>query len=360
MPKHHRKVKKYVQKKAFTSPGTLAYVGKEVPIDTVVKLVEFNEEMYQQKIVRVMSECHPDFNENHTNWLDVDGVHEVSIIEAIGKHYHLHPLLLEDVLNTEQKPKLEHFGEHNIFVIMKMLQYNELINEIESEHVGLVLGKNYVISFQEVHKSDVFGAIFERLKASVGKTRKGKADYLFYSLCDLVIDNYYVVIEKFSEKLEELEIKIIENPHPNDQTLLYELRRSLMQIRKAILPLRDIFGALTREDSQLIQPSTNIYLRDVYDHVLQTLETIESYREMIENIQNIYLTSLSNKMNSVMKTLTVFTAIFMPLTFIAGVYGMNFENMPELRNPHGYFYTLGSMVIIGIVFWVYFKWKKYV
>jgi magnesium transporter len=316
--------------------------------------------MYQQKEVKTISDCRIEPNENHVNWLDVDGVHEASIIEAIGKQYHLHPLLLEDVLNTEQKPKLEHFGEQNIFVVMKMLQFNDETNEVESEHVALVLGKNYLISFQELHKSDVFVAIFERLKASVGKTRKGKADYLFYSLCDLVVDNYFVTLEKFSEKLEELEIKIIENPHKDDQTILYELRRELMQIRKAVLPLRDIFGSLTRDTSELIHASTIIYLRDVYDHILQILESIETYREMIENIQNIYLTSLSNKMNSVMKTLTVFTAIFMPLTFIAGIYGMNFDNMPELKQPNGYFYTLGGMVLISIAFWIYFKWKKYV
>ena len=360
MSKRHKKDKKYVQKKVFTSPGTLEYVGKDVPIDTVVKLVEFNDEIYQQKIVKSISDCQLSPIETHVNWLDVDGVHEVPIIEEIGKYYHLHPLLLEDVLNTEQKPKLEHFGEQNIFVIMKMLQFNEALNEVETEHVALVLGKNYVVSFQERHKSDVFAPIFARLKASVGKTRKGKADYLFYSLCDLVVDNYFVVLEKFSEKLEELEIRIIENPHRDDQTALYELRRELMQIRKAVLPLRDIFGTLTRESSDLIHSNTIIYLRDVYDHILQTLETIESYREMIENIQNIYLTSLSNKMNSVMKTLTVFTAIFMPLTFIAGIYGMNFDNMPELHHPNGYFYTLGSMVVISVVLWIYFKWKKYV
>ncbi len=360
MSRNHKKLEKYINKKAFTSPGTLAYVGKEVPIDTVVKLVEFNEEFYQQRVIKVMNECRPEFQENHVNWLDVDGIHEVSVIEAVGKHYRLHPLLLEDVLNTEQKPKLEHFGEQNIFVVMKMLQYNETSNEVEPEHVALVLGQNYVISFQEVHKSDVFGAILERLKASVGKTRKGKSDYLFYSLCDLVVDNYFVILEKFSEKLEELEVKIIEHPHKDDQKTLYELRQELMQIRKVVLPLRDIFGSLTREDSPLIQAGINVYLRDVYDHVLQTLETIETYREMIENIQNIYLTSLSNKMNSVMKTLTVFTAIFMPLTFVAGIYGMNFDNMPELKQPNGYFYTLGGMVGLSVVLWGYFKWKKYV
>lgn len=175
-----------------------------------------------------------------------------------------------------------------------------------------------------------------------------------------MVDNYFIVLEKLGEKLEEVEVKIIEKPHADDQKQLYFLKQELMTIRKAVLPLRDMFGTLIREESPLIIPATNIYLRDLYDHVLQILDTIETYREIVENIQNIYLTSLSNKMNSVMKTLTVFTAIFMPLTFIAGIYGMNFNNMPELRHPYGYFYTLGFMAIITAALWLYFKWKKYV
>ncbi|MBA4848802.1 magnesium/cobalt transporter CorA [Emticicia sp. BO119] len=360
MGRNHKKHGNYKDKKAFTSPGTLVYVGKEVAEDTVIKLVEFNEEFYQEKIIKVLNDCKPALKDTKVTWLDVDGIHEVPAVEAIGKHYQLHPLLQEDVLNTEQKPKLEHFGDKHLFTILKMLQFNPVLNQIESEHVGLILGESFVISFQEIHKTDVFAPVFVRLKASIGKTRKGKADYLFYSFCDLIVDNYFVVLEKFGEKLEELEVKIIDKPETTDQTLLYRFKRELMTVRKAVLPLRDMFGTLIREDSPLIQASTNVYLRDVYDHVLQILDTIETYREMIENIQNIYLTSLSNKMNSVMKTLTVFTAIFMPLTFIVGIYGMNFDNMPELHHQHGYFYTLGLMVMITIVLWVYFKWKKYV
>lgn len=360
MGKNSKKYANYKDKKAFTSPGTLVYVGKEVAESTVIKLVEFNEKVYHEKLVKVLNDCKPQIHGHEVVWLDVDGIHEVSVVEAIGKHYNLHALLLEDILNTEQKPKLEHFDDKHLFTIMKMLQFNPELNHIESEHVGLVLGENYVISFQEIHKTDVFAPIFARLKASIGKTRRGKADYLFYSFCDLIIDNYFVVLEKFGEKLEELEIKIVDKPEADDQTLLYHFKRELMTIRKVILPLRDIFGRISREDSPLIQASTNVYLRDIYDHILQILDTIESYREMIENIQNIYLTSLSNKMNSVMKTLTVFTAIFMPLTFIAGIYGMNFDNMPELHHPHGYFYTLGFMVAITGILWFYFNWKKYV
>ncbi|MFD2519724.1 magnesium/cobalt transporter CorA [Emticicia soli] len=360
MGKRHKKFKNYIDKKAFTSPGTLVYVGKEVAESTIIKLVEFNHEFYHEKVIKTLNDCRPPVKENQVAWLDVDGIHEVNVIEAIGKHYSLHPLLLEDVLNTSQKPKLEHFGEKHLFVILKMLQFNSELNQVESEHVALVLGENFLISFQEIHQTDVFLPIFERLKASIGKTRRGKADYLFYCCCDLVVDNYFVVLEKLGEKLEELEIKIVEKPEANDQNLLYHFKRELMLVRKAVLPLRDMFGTLIREDSPLVQSTTNVYLRDVYDHILQTLDTAETYREMIENIQNIYLTSLSNKMNSVMKTLTVFTAIFMPLTFIAGIYGMNFDNMPELHHPNGYFYTLGIMVLITAALWVYFKWKKYV
>lgn len=360
MGKRHKKFKNYIDKKAFTSPGTLVYVGKEVAESTIIKLVEFNQEFYHEKVIKALNDCRPPVKENQVAWLDVDGIHEVHVIEAIGKYYNLHPLLLEDVLNTAQKPKLEHFGEKHLFVILKMLQFNSELNQVESEHVALVLGEKFLISFQEVHQTDVFLPIFERLKASIGKTRRGKADYLFYSCCDLVVDNYFVVLEKLGEKLEELEIKIVDKPEASDQNLLYHFKRELMLVRKAVLPLRDMFGTLIREDSPLVQSTTNVYLRDVYDHILQTLDTAETYREMIENIQNIYLTSLSNKMNSVMKTLTVFTAIFMPLTFIAGIYGMNFDNMPELHHPHGYFYTLGIMVLITAALWVYFKRKKYV
>lgn len=360
MAKNKRKHHKYSKKTVFTSPGTLEYVGKEVAESTEIKLIEYDETAYSEKTITLLSECKPPIADSKVSWLDVDGIHEVNVIENIGKHYHLHPLLMEDVLNTEQKPKLEHFGDKYIFLVIKMLKFDEEISEIETEHVALVLGENHVLSFQEVHKTDVFQPIYTRLKSSIGKTRRGKADYLFYSLCDLIVDNYFVVLEKLSEKLEEIEVKIIENPHASDQNIIYHLKRELLAIRKVVQPLRDIFGILVREESELIKDSTKLYFRDVYDHILQILDSIEVNREIIENIQNIYLTNISNKMNSVMKTLTVFTAIFMPLTFIAGIYGMNFDNMPELRQPNGYFYTLGAMFAISIGLWIYFKWKKYV
>lgn len=360
MSKAHKKFNKYIQKKAFTSPGSLVYVGKEVAESTAIKLIEFNEKIIHETQIKHLNDCKSIAPNGFVSWLDVDGIHETQVIEGIGKHYNLHHLLLEDVLNTEQKPKLEHFGDNHIFTILKMPKFSKERVEFDTEHVALVLGKHYVISFQEIHKTDIFSPMFERLKSSVGKTRSGKADYLFYSLIDLVIDNYFVVLEDFGDVLEDLEIEIIENINNQQQTRLYQLRRELMQLRKFVQPTRDILGLLVKEDSDLINDSTKVYLRDVYDHIQQIIETIESYREMVENIQNIYLTTLSNKMNSVMKTLTVFTAIFMPLSFIAGIYGMNFEVMPELKHPLGYYYALGAMSVIAIVLWIYFKWKKYV
>lgn len=348
------------EKKVFTSPGSLIYVGKDITQKATAKLLQYNEAAIQEKNILKFSDFQiPDAGSGFIEWLNIDGLHDIRAVESFGKTLKLHPLVLEDVLNTEQKPKLEHFGNHHIFMVMKVLNYNVLEHKIEAEHVALILGDNYVASFQEGNSADVFSPVEGRLKASIGKTRRNSADYLFYSLCDVIVDSYFVLMEELSDNLEDLEMSVIENPKPSDQKALYAYRRELLTIRKAVSPLRDTFSALVRDDSPLIKDSSNVYFRDIYDHVLQVLEIIDTHREMLENIQNIYLNSLSQKMNSVMKTLTVFTAIFMPLTFIVGIYGMNFENMPELRNPNGYYYTLGGMAFLGLILWVYFKWKKY-
>lgn len=344
--------------KAFTSPGSLIYAGKENKEKAEIREIRYNEAEVEEEAVQKSVE-EPSSASPFVHWLNVSGVHDVKLMEKLGKTFQFHPLLIEDVLNTYSKPKLEHFSDRHIFVVLKMLRWSGDAREIEAEQVALVLGKNYVVSFREAAGYDVFSPVENRLRGSVGKTRRAQSDYLFYSLADMVVDSYYLLLEDFSEKLEETEMRVIENPGAVDQKSLYALRRELLTIRKAVSPLREIFSTLTRDDSPLIHESTYVYFRDIYDHVLQVLEIIDSYREMIENIQNIYLNNLSHKMNSVMKTLTVFTAIFMPLTFIAGIYGMNFQNMPELRNPNGYFYTLGGMGLLTVLLWAYFKWKKY-
>jgi magnesium transporter len=356
------KTKKHrtAEKKVYTSPGSLIYVGKETVTKATAQLIQYNEQTLQEKRIFKFVELQPfEKDIDFTAWLNVDGLHDIKAVESFGKTLKLHPLILEDILNTEQKPKLEHYGNHHIFLVMKVLRYNALEHRIESEHLAMVLGENYVASFQESDSGNVFSPVEDRLKASIGKTRRNSADYLFYSLCDVIVDGYFVLMDELSDQLEDLEMSVIENPKPSDQKALYAYRRELLTIRKAVAPLRDTFSALIRDDSSLIRDSSNVYFRDIYDHVLQVLEIIDTHREMLENIQNIYLNSLSQKMNSVMKTLTVFTAIFMPLTFIVGIYGMNFDIMPELRNPNGYYYTLGCMGFLGLILWVYFKWKKY-
>lgn len=347
--------------KVFSSPGSLIYIGKEIHEKTVIKLFEYNEHFLKERVVKVLQDCKVSPTDNHIIWLDVDGEHEPEIVEAIGHLYNLHPLLMEDVLNTTQKPKVEYFEDQKqIFVVLKMLHYNDVTLEIETEHISLVLGHNFLISFQEQHHTDIFEAIQQRLRVSIGKTRRNKADYLLYSLIDLVVDNYLFVIDEVGDRLEVIENATLENPQPLHQKQLYSLKKELTYMRKSILPLRDILGFLTREEMGLINPQTHLYLRDVQDHVYQAIETLDTYRDIADNAMTNYLSTLSNKMNSVMKTLTIFTAIFMPLSFIAGLYGMNFDNMPELHEQNGYFYTLAAMASISIGLWIYFKWKKYV
>lgn len=356
------KKSKYItaKKKAFSKPGSLIYVGKEVFERTVINRFEFNEHEVIEKNVKKIESCFVQPTPEKVVWLDIDGVHEEKIVEIIGQQYNLHPLLLEDVLNTTQKTKIEQYEENNqLFIVVKMLHFDTELLEIDIEQVSIILGENFLISFQEQDKTDNFSSIYDRLRNPQSRIRQRKADYLLYALLDVVVDNYYLILEKITEKLEIIEEGVLNNPRDSHQNDLYALKRELTYIRKAVLPLRDVLGSLIREDSSLVGSQINVYLRDVQDHVYQTIETLDTYRDIADNIMNIYLSSLSNKMNQVMKTLTIFTAIFMPLSFIAGVYGMNFQHMPELQNPNGYFYALGGMAVIAIGLWIYFKWKNY-
>ncbi len=349
------------KQKAFTSPGSLFYVGNEVTGPTNIKLIEYNKDSIEQKNIKTISELRQSPNDQKVFWLDVDGVHEPAVIEQVGKKFGLHPLMLEDILNTTQKPKIEFFEDENqIFVVVKAIKLDTVKWEADIEQASFVLGKDFLISFQEKDSLNVFDQIQERLYRENSRTRKNKADYLLYVLLDLVVDNYYVILDQLGEKLEDLEDCVMNDPQTKYQQDLYRLKREMSVIRKCIAPLRDIISALIREESTIMDRTTNVFLRDVQDHVIQTIETLDSYREIAENIMSSYHALLSNRMNSVMKTLTVFTVIFMPLTFIAGIYGMNFDNMPELRWPNGYFYTLGFMVVLTIFLWFYFKWKKYI
>lgn len=355
-----RKPKRY-KKNLLTSPGTLTYIGPDVELKTKIRKIVYNDQIFKDEQVKSLLECSPGTaTEKAVTWLDVDGIHETALIAKLGKLYKLHPLLLEDVVNTEHKPKLEIYDSGHLFLTLKMLHIDsESPICLSSEHVSFVLGENYLVSFQEELTNDIFSPVLDRLQASVGKTRRNGADYLMFALMDIVIDNYFIVLEKLGDSLDTVEDQVIRGTEELSLKELYSLKRELTIARRVIWPLRDMINQLIREDNPLINKDTIPYLRDLYDHVMQVLDTIDSYRELVASLADVHLSTISNRMNSVMKTLTIFSAVFMPLTFIVGVYGMNFENMPELRAHNGYYYVWGLMIAVttGLIF--YFKSKKW-
>ncbi|QJW90205.1 magnesium/cobalt transporter CorA [Spirosoma taeanense] len=345
------------EKTLGTSPGTLTYVGEEIKHETKIKRIEYNEAEYHIDESSKLSACRlPKSGTPYVNWIDVDGIHEPNVVAALGQQYRLHPLLLEDVVNTLQKPKIDLYDDTVVYVTLKMLHHSRQRQLIDVEHVSLVLGRNYLISFQEERTSDIFAPVIDRIKASSGKTRRNGADYLLYALMDVIVDHYFLITERVGDKIDEVEEEIVKE-RANQQTLatLYALKRELAFIRRTVSPLRDMISTLLREESDLIQPTTLPYLRDLADHVNQVVETLESYRELIAGLMDVYYSIVSNRMNSVMKTLTIVSAIFIPLTFIAGIYGMNFDNMPELHSRTGYFWVLVAMTGIAIGEVIYFK-----
>jgi len=356
-----KKNKRYKRQNLLTSPGTITYIGPEVELKTRIKRIYYNDRNFQEESVKSLNECVPvTDHENQITWLDVDGIHETGLIEKLGQLYHLHPLLLEDVVNTEHKPKLEVYDTGHLFLTLKMLHIeSESPLTISAEHISFVLGDKYLISFQEELAGDIFTPVLARLKASVGKTRRNGADYLLFALMDVVVDNYFIILENLGDKLDLVEDQVIRGAKHLSLADLYALKRELTITRRLIWPLRDIINQLIREDNPLVTKKSIPYYRDLYDHVMQVIDTIDSYRELLASLADVHLSTISNRMNSVMKTLTIFSAIFMPLTFIVGVYGMNFDYMPELKIHDGYFYVWGLMGLVTVGMVIYFRWKKW-
>jgi len=343
-------------KKIGHPPGTLIYIGDKKIENVKMTLINYDEAQYQEKEVKKIEECFPFKDKPAVTWLNINGIHDVEVMRKIGEYVDLHPLLLEDIMNTDQRPKIEDFGDY-IFITLKMIYYNEKKKEIEIEQVSLILGLNFVISFQE-REGDVFNSIRERIRRGKGKVRKSGADYLAYTLIDAIVDNYFIILEGTGEKIEEMEEILIANPTPNTLQGIHNLKRDMIFLRKSVWPLREIISGLERTESSLIEESTGIYLRDVYDHSIQVIDTIESFRDMISGMLDIYLSSISNKMNEVMKVLTIIATIFIPLTFIAGIYGMNFY-IPELQFCWGYFAALFIMAVVSIIMLIFFRKKKW-
>ena len=323
----------------------------------LITVIDYDADTFLEKPIQVVEDCFAFRDTATVTWINVDGVHDPGVIEKIGKHFGLHPLVLEDIMNTSQRPKLEDLGEM-LFIALKMIQFAPGGEEVETEHLSLVLGRNFVLSFQE-QPGDMFDPVRERIRRGKGRVRKMGADYLAYSLIDAVVDHYFVVMEKLGEGVEELEDELVSNPRKETLHRIHGLKREMIFLRRSVWPLREVVAGMERTECPLIQETTPIFLRDVYDHTIQVIDSIETFREMLSGMLETYLSSISNRMNEVMKVLTIISTIFIPLTFLAGVYGMNFKHMPELNWKFGYFLTWGIMLAVGGTMAFFFKRKKW-
>jgi len=351
------KLIKKQSKKVGLPPGALVHIGQRKTESARISVIDYNEQSFQEKRISAIEEC-LQFKETSTvTWINIDGIHEINLIDELGRQFELHPLILEDILNTGQRPKFEDFDNY-IFIVLNMLSYKDDRRGVEAEQVSLVLGPNFVISFQE-RVGDVFEQIRDRIRNAKGRIRKMGADYLCYALIDAIVDNYFAILEGFGERIESMEEELVAEPTEKTLQQIHTLKKEMIFLRKSVWPLRELISALQRSESTLIRESTGIYLRDVYDHTIQIIDTIESFRDMVSGMLDIYLSSLSNKMNAVMKVLTIVATLFIPLTFVAGIYGMNFKYMPELEWHWAYPAVWLVMVTVAVIMLIYFRKKKW-
>jgi magnesium transporter len=335
------------------TPGDLH--GVEENGNSEIELIRYNSDNYERRKIEEISEEFLN-NNDYVSWINITGIRDVEVIKKVGKLLDLHPLTLEDITNTRQRPKKEEF-ENYLITIIDILSYNG--DYIQSEQVSLILTENAVITFQEAEGDD-FDPIRRRLEEAKGQIRKKGADYLLYSLLDAVVDNYFKILEKTEEQLEEIDKSVVsEKAGPETLELIQSLKQEIIFLRKNIWPLNSVFSSLYRIDFNLFNKETDYYLRDVYDHIVQLMDEIEVIREMLSSMLDVYLSNKSNKMNEVMKVLTIIATIFIPLTFVAGIYGMNFQYMPELDNKLAYPAVMIFMLIIAVLQLIYFRWKKW-
>lgn len=344
-------------KKAGLPPGTPVYIGEETAEKPRITLMSYTSEDYEEKELEKIDDAFSFKDKPGTHWLNIDGLHRVEIIEAICNHLEVHPLITEDIVHTGQRPKIEDHEQY-VYIVLRMLGYDDEHRGLEDEQVSLILGPNYVISFQE-KVGDIFNPIRERIRSGKSRMRKMGADYLAYALIDTIVDNYFAVIEKMGEEIEDLEDTVTANPSDENLHTIQKLKRENLYLRKSIWPLREVVNTLTRGDVSRVEDSTAVFMKDVHDHIIHVMDTIETFRDMVAGIMDIYLSALSNRMNEIMKVLTVIATIFIPLTFITGVYGMNFKHMPELEHPYGYPAVIGFMILLGLLMFIFFKRRKW-
>jgi magnesium transporter len=333
------------------------HIGEKKIETTKISLMNYDPENLLEKQLPTIEASFPYRDTTPVSWINVDGLHEIDVIEELGAHFGIHPLVLEDIVNTGQRTKAEEF-ENYIYIVLKMLVYDETVDHITAEQVSLILGPHFLFSFQE-KEGDVFDFVRERIRKGRGRIRKSGCDYLAYALMDAVVDHYFAILEKLGDRIELLEDQLLENTTRRMLEDIHHLKREMIFLRKQIWPLREVLNSLIKDPSELIQETTHVFLRDVYDHTIQVIDTLESFRDVLSGLSDLYLSTASNRMNEVMKVLTIIATIFIPLTFIAGIYGMNFEFMPELKWPWAYPVLWVLLISISVVMILWFKRKKW-
>lgn len=345
------------RRKRGVPPGVLDYTRKDSAHKAGISVIAYSEDRVKTLPVSSIGEALDMRDTFSVTWINVCGLGSSGILERIGSELNVHPLILEDILNTGQRPKAEIFNDY-IYVVLKMIHYKDDIGNLDVEQVSLIFGSDYVISFQE-REGDLFDSVRERICNGKGRIRKSGPDYLAYAMIDALVDNYFLVMEKMGDFIEHLEARVMSRPDQNLVSRVHRYKRDLIFLRRSTWPLREELALLLREENPMIDPSTLPYLRDLYEHTIQVIDTVETFRDMVSGLLDVYLSSVSNRMNEVMKVLTIIATIFIPLTFITGIYGMNFVYMPEFHLKWAYPAVLLLFAIIAAGMLIYFRRKKW-
>ena len=351
------KITKKSSQKAGLPPGSLVHVGDYLPMQVTISTVDFSKESIIVEPTASLENCLTDIKLSVTRWIQVRGLSDLSLIQKIGEKFKIHSLVLEDILNTNQRAKIDVL-DSGIFLVMRLLKISEVTKRVTDEQVSLFIGENFLISFLE-NDNPIFEPIIQRMQQNSGRLRSGGVDYLAYTLLDLVVDNYFFVLEKVDEEIDRLEVELLHSPGSGLMLKIQTIKRDIINLRRSIWPMRELVNKLLHLEHSFISTETQIYIKDVYDHLIQTNDLVESFRDVSSGLMDVYLSNINIRMNEIMKVLTIVSTIFVPLTFITGLYGMNFKYIPELEYPWAYPIVLFGMFSLAIFMLIYFRFKRW-
>jgi len=347
------------RKKTGLPPGSVIFTGDKKVEKTLVHHLHYDSENLEQRILENHNQAvFHQSTEDKVDWYDMRGIHDTNFIQSLGATFDMHSLVLEDVADVNQRPKFEEY-EKGDFISIRALKFDKNSTKIFTEHVTIYFNKGFIVTFQET-ESDLFSIVRQRIESGKGKIRYRGADYLAYAIVDILVDNYFLVLEEIEEIMEVLEDKVISNQDKNIKGEIHALKKELLVLRKSIAPLREAIGRFSKTDSSFVEERNIIFIRDLYDHTIQIMDMVDTHRDMLNGLQDLFLTEVSFRMNKVMQLLTLVSTIFIPLTFLAGIYGMNFKYMPELESRYAYFVLLGVMAVIFVGLLIYFRKKKWI